>query len=176
MEGIMQSFTLYDFEIKNHFVKLILPETWQAEDLFNQLQKNIKQFSKYLKWANNIDSVEKEANSIKMFQQKMVDGTAFNLIILVDEKPSGMIDLHKLNEKSGEVGYWLSSDFQHLGIMTKCVEFLIEYAFNQLKLKYLILRTAQDNLASQNVAKRTGFKYIKDDENEHKVFMLKNRD
>ncbi len=109
-----------------------------------------------------------------MFQEKMVAGEAFNLVILVEGVPSGMIDLHELNQRSGEVGYWLSGDAQHLGIMTKSVEFLVEYAFKQLNLEFLILRTAQDNLASQHVAQRAGFEYMKDDENDHKVFVLKN--
>ena len=109
-----------------------------------------------------------------MFQEKMVAGEAFNLVILVDGVPSGMIELHELNQSSGEVGYWLSGDVQHLGIMTKSVEFLVEYAFKQLNLEFLILRTAQDNLASQHVAQRAGFEYMKDDENDHKVFVLKN--
>lgn len=109
-----------------------------------------------------------------MFQEKMVAGEAFNLVILVDGVPSGMIDLHELNQSSGEVGYWLSGDVQHLGIMTKSVEFLVEYTFKQLNLEFLILRTAQDNLASQHVAQSAGFEYMKDDENDHKVFVLKN--
>ena len=77
-----------------HKVELVLPETWQAKDLFDQLQKNLVEFSKWLVWAKKIDSVQKEVDSIKQFQQKMVDGTAFNLVILVDEIPAGMIDLH----------------------------------------------------------------------------------
>lgn len=100
----------------------------------------------------------------------MVDGTNFNLVILIDGNPAGMIDLHHLTHESGEVGYWLSSDYQHLGIMTKCVEFLIVYSFVQLKLNYLLLRTAQNNSASQSVALRTGFMYEKDDELSMKVF------
>lgn len=170
----MRAFTLYTFETKGNTVKLVLPEVWQAEELFQQLKKNYEQFAKYLVWANRIKTAEDEEKSIKIFQQKMVDGTAFNLVILINEKPAGMIDLHELNKESGEVGYWLSGDFQHLGIMTKCVEFLIEYSFDQLRLDRLILRTAQDNFASQNVAKRTGFKFVDDDPNEHKVFELKN--
>lgn len=166
----MRPFTLYSFDVNKHSISLVLPETWQAPVLFEQLEKNHVQFSKYLKWANSIDTVQKETESIRIFQQKMVDGTAFNLVILIDEKPAGMIDLHQLTPESGEVGYWLSGDYQHLGIMTKCVEFLVDYSFAQLKLNYLLLRTAQDNLASQNVALRTGFKYEKDDELGMKVF------
>ncbi len=168
------AFVLHKFLTKNKEIELVLPETWQAKDLFDQLQKNLVEFSKWLVWAKKIDSVQKEVDSIKMFQQKMVDGTAFNLVILVDGQPAGMIDLHNLNHESGEVGYWLSNDFQHLGIMTESVEFFKKYAFEQLKLDYLILRTHPKNSASQNVAKRSSFVYLKDDENGHKVFVLRN--
>ena len=58
--------------------------------------------------------------------------------------------------------------------MTESVEFLKKYAFEQLKLDYLVLRTHPKNLASQNVAKRGGFKYQKIDDNGHKKFILKN--
>ncbi len=167
-----QAFTLFHFEAKNHHVELVLPETWQAEELYQQLQKNKEQFSKWLKWAGNINSAKKEAESIKTFQQKMVDGIAFNLVFLIDNQPAGMLDLHCLNKSSGEVGYWLAGDFQHLGIMTKSVKMLVQYAFDQLNLDYLILRTAPNNFASQNVAKRTGFKFVKLDENGHKMFRL----
>ena len=167
-------FILHNFATGKHDAKLVLPETWQAKDLFDQLQKNLFEFSKWLVWANKIDSVQKEVDSIKQFQQKMVDGTAFNLVILVDEIPAGMIDLHYLNSESGEVGYWLSNDFQHLGIMTESVEFLKKYAFEQLGLKYLILRTHPQNFASRNVAKRSGFEYQGIDDNGHKKFVLRN--
>ena len=167
------AFVLHNFSTGNKKIELVLPETWQADSLFYQLQKNFNEFSKWLEWVNEINSVKDEVKSIKAFQKKMVAGKAFNLVILVDGTPSGMIDLHDLNQKSGEVGYWLSKDVQHLGIMTKCVEFLVDYGFKQLNLEFLILRTAQDNLASQHVAQRAGFQYIKDDEKNHKVFMLK---
>lgn len=167
-------FVLHKFVTGKHDVELVLPETWQAKDLFDQLQKNLVEFSKWLVWAKKIDSVQKEVDSIKQFQQKMVDSTAFNLVILVDEIPAGMIDLHYLNSESGEVGYWLSNDFQHLGIMTESVEFLKKYAFEQLGLKYLILRTHPQNFASRNVAKRSGFEYQGIDDNGHKKFVLRN--
>ena len=166
-------FVLDSFEARSHQVELVLPEVWQAKRLYDQLQKNLTEFSKWLVWAHKITSVEEETKAIKVFQQKMVDGSAFNLVILVDQIPAGMIDLHKLNQESGEVGYWLSADFQGLGIMTQSVKFLEKYAFDQLNLDHLILRTHPQNFASQNVAKRSGFEYQKNDEVGHKVFMLK---
>lgn len=168
----MHSFTLYHFLAQENSVRLVLPEAWQAKDLFKQLQKNKAQLSKYLKWVEDINSVQKEAGSIKFFQQKMVAGTAFNLVILVNDQPAGMIDLHNLNKRSAEVGYWLGGDFQNRGIMTSCLKLLIEYAFDQLDLDKLILKNAQDNHASQNVAVKCGFKYFHDDKQQMKVFVV----
>lgn len=168
-------FVLHNFSTGNNKIELVLPEVWQAASLFDQLQKNFIEFAKYLEWVGKIGSVKDEAASIKMFQEKMVAGKAFNLVILVDGVPSGMIDLHELNQSSGEVGYWLSGDVQHLGIMTKSVEFLAEYAFKQLNLEFLILRTAQENMASQGVAKRAGFQYVNDDEDGMKVFKMEKK-
>ena len=113
------AFVLHNFSTGNKKIELVLPEVWQAASLFDQLQKNFVEFSKYLEWVEKIGSVRDEAASIKMFQEKMIAGEAFNLVILVEGVPSGMIDLHELNQRSGEVGYWLSGDAQHLGIMTK---------------------------------------------------------
>lgn len=172
----MQAFTLYQFTAYNHQVALVLPETWQAPALYQQLVRNHDQFAKWLPWLNSMNSAEKEVAAIQEFLKRMLAGTAFNLVIMVDGQPAGMIDLHDLNHESGEVGYWLSKDFQHLGIMTKCVELLIQYSFQQLHLKYLLLRTHPQNLASQQVALRANFEYKNIDEKGHKLFILKNRE
>ena len=58
-------FVLHNFKTGKHKVELVLLETWQAKDLFDQLQKNLVEFSKWLVWAKKIDSVQKEVDSIK---------------------------------------------------------------------------------------------------------------
>ena len=42
------AFVLHKFSIKNKEIELVLPETWQAKDLFDQLQKNLDEFAKCL--------------------------------------------------------------------------------------------------------------------------------
>lgn len=42
----MQAFTLCQFKAKEHRVQLVLPETWQAPALFEQLKQNHEQFIK----------------------------------------------------------------------------------------------------------------------------------
>lgn len=167
-----QAFTLTKFKAGGHKVKLIFPETWQADGLFLQLQKNKKQLSRWLPWVKNINSPQKEAAALQSMQAKIAQKKGLYLVLLIEGQEAGMIDLHQLNSASGEVGYWLAADYQHLGIMTKCVKELTAYAFKQLKLQYLLLRTAPDNVASQNVSKRCGFHFVKLDDKKRKVFRL----
>lgn len=167
-----KSFTLFKFKVAGHKVKLIFPEAWQADDLYLALQQNIAQLSKWCKWANSIDSAKKEAAVLKQMQQKISQKQGLYLVLFIDGKTAGMLDIHNLTSTSGEVGYWLSGEFQHLGIMTKSVKLLSQYAFKQLKLKTLVLKTRPDNLASQQVALNSGFSSTKDEGNQYKTFVL----
>lgn len=170
-----KAFTLFRFKTAGHKIKLIFPEPWQADGLYLTLQQNMAQLSKYLHWAKSIDSAKKETVALAKMQEKISQKQGLYLVLFIDGKTAGMLDLHNLTSTSGEVGYWLSSEFQHLGIMTKSVKLLIQYAFKQLKLKSLILKTAPDNLPSQHIAKNCGFVYSKDDENKHKTYILQNK-
>ena len=42
------AFVLHNFSTGNKKIELVLPEVWQAASLFDQLQKNFVEFSKYL--------------------------------------------------------------------------------------------------------------------------------
>ena len=56
-----------------------------------------------------------------------------------------------------EIGYWLSFDFQHKGIVTKCSKALIVYAFDELKMNRIQLKAGVGNIKSRAVAERLGF-------------------
>lgn len=66
------AFVLYKFSTGKKKIELVLPETWQAAALFDQLQKNLAEFSKWLVWANKIDSVQKEIDSIMRGASSMI--------------------------------------------------------------------------------------------------------
>ena len=88
----------------------------------------------------------------------MLDKKMFVLMILVDGKVAGMIDLHeiKINVRA-EVGYWLSREYEGLGIITRSVEYLTEYAFTELNLHKLTILVQTENDKSSAVPKRLNF-------------------
>ncbi|KZX16481.1 putative ribosomal N-acetyltransferase YdaF [Methanobrevibacter cuticularis] len=58
----------------------------------------------------------------------------------------------------GELGYWLSEDYWNNGITTLAIKKIVKYAFKTFKFDYILANPFVDNLASQKVLKKVGFK------------------
>ena len=65
-------------------------------------------------------------------------------------------DVHR---SSAEVGYWLGEPFWGLGIATKSLQALIEYAFAEFELARLYAHVFEWNPASARVLEKVGFTY-----------------
>ena len=57
----------------------------------------------------------------------------------------------------GELAFFIDKDFKEKGLMTEAMKVVIAFAFKQLKMERLALRTAMDNYAAQRLAKKCGF-------------------
>ncbi len=62
-----------------------------------------------------------------------------------------------------EIGYRLHQDFWGLGYATEMSRVLIEYGFDALKLDQIVGITLEENVASQNVLKKIGLRYVRND-------------
>jgi RimJ/RimL family protein N-acetyltransferase len=58
----------------------------------------------------------------------------------------------------GAVGYWLLPEARGRGLATRAVRLISEWAIREMAVTGLHLVTERDNLASQRVAERSGFK------------------
>lgn len=154
-------FSLIHFPIDDLGIHLVLPQTWQAIDLYQAIAHDRESLGKWLSWAYNMKSSADEAKFIKTIQADMVKERMIVLTILVNGEPCGMIDLHNLiTNQKGEIGYWLSSKYQGRGIVTKSVLEVCKYAFSELNLKYVDLIIAVENGKSERVAKNADFKLM----------------
>jgi len=78
---------------------------------------------------------------------------------------AGYVGIHSLNENPlkekgaiGIIGYCMHPKFRGLGITTKAVKFLTEYAFKKYKLKRISGRCRSFNKASAKVLEKVGYK------------------
>lgn len=61
-----------------------------------------------------------------------------------------------------EVGYWIGYPYWNNGITTEALHAMIAYCRDALRLESLLITTDPDNVASQRVAEKCGFRFICD--------------
>ncbi|AKA70422.1 GNAT family N-acetyltransferase [Clostridium scatologenes] len=92
---------------------------------------------------------------------------SFFLLIRKDDRVVvGSADFKDIPNKNGEVeiGYGLGKEFEHNGYMTEAVNAMCEWALKQNDIKSVIAETYLENLASQKILERCGFKKYKEGE------------
>ena len=75
----------------------------------------------------------------------------------------GSIKFEKMDEikKEAELGYFLRKDYWGQGLMTEVVRELVFLSFTTFDFKRLTIITHEENLASQKVAQKAGFKLFR---------------
>lgn len=134
-------------------------ESYDKEALFSmRTDPNIMEYIDVPR-PNTLDDVvpflEKNMNQ---FSQK----NGINWVITLKETGEfiGFVGIHKIDEQNhrGEIGYSLKPAFWGNGIMTEALNEVISFAFDSLKLHGLDANVNPENIGSQAILKKLGFK------------------
>jgi len=100
-------------------------------------------------------------NRVKAFKNK--EGFVFTIKQSETRKFVGLIIIKSIDWtiKRGEYAYAIDYNFNGQGLMTKAIEKLTYYAFNELGLETLQIIVHKDNAPSVNVALNNSFKWQK---------------
>ena len=116
------------------------------------------------KWLPFV-AITKELEDIETFIKSSLnlskDKLEYTFTIRYEDKFGGIISLKEIDKlnKKAEIGYWISEKYQKKGIITKSVEKLYDFAFNQEKLNRIQIKCALGNKKSINIPEKLGFKY-----------------
>ncbi|MFK7031047.1 GNAT family N-acetyltransferase [Flavobacterium oreochromis] len=141
-------------------------EMIHAESLF-EMDKN-PNVHKYL-WQEPVQNIEEVKDVIKKLleQYKRNKIGRYSTILKETEEFIGwtgikFVDDHTENGNTNfyDYGYRLDERFWGKGYATEATEFWLEYGFNQIKLKDLHAYTHFENIASNDILKKCGFKFI----------------
>lgn len=140
-------------------INLLIP--MHAPILVEELKKNQNSLKEWLIWAENIPNEDEYKKTIiPMWLQKFADNNGFEAGIYHNNHLVGMVGLHYIDwtNKTTEIGYWLSEAVQGKGLMTRTINGLLTYCFNELELNRVVIRAATENLKSRGIPERLGFK------------------
>ncbi|XOB63703.1 GNAT family N-acetyltransferase [Campylobacterota bacterium DY0563] len=149
------------YRIIDKNIKVYLTTTLFTDELFHLTNKNRNFLRKWLPW---IDSI-KEPNDTNSFILSQLENLktmkSLHQTIFYKEKIVGVLAYNSMENKTGIIGYWLAEEFNGKGIMTKCVEDLIEQGFAYYKLEKVEIRCAKENTKSQAIPKKLNMKVEK---------------
>lgn len=144
---------------KNLYFELATPEI--AQLLFDTVDRNRRFLGKWLNWVPKTLSLIDTKEFLEKNLAKFNEDQSGAFAIYYQGQFAGLVDLHEIDAKNNKssIGYWLDKDFYGKGIMTKSVQVLLEYAFEELNINRVEIQAAVENTKSQAVAERLGFKF-----------------
>lgn len=142
-------------------IKLYPIQLYDAQDVFNTINTQREYLGKWLPFIAFTNEIKDTEEFIKSVINAPEESKELVFVIRFNEEFAGIIGYRgtDLLNKKTEIGYWLSEYFQGKGIVTKSVERLIEYTFNDLGMNRLQIRCAVENEKSKKIPKALGFKF-----------------
>ena len=133
-----------------------------TEELFLLVDKNREYLREWLPWLD----FNKQVSDTKKFVQDSIENfqgnKSFQSVIIYKNQIVGCIGLHDIDweEESSKIGYWIAKDFQGKGLTSKATQIVLNYSFNELKLKNIQIRCAVENKKSRAIPEKLGFSFL----------------
>lgn len=130
-----------------------------ANLLFKAIDDNRAHLSVFLPWVENMKDSDDFLLYLIASRHLAAEGKELSYAILFDQIPVGRIGLHNINNqnKNASIGYWLTKSAEGNGLILKSCRALINYGFQELKLKRIEIKAAVENIRSQAVPQKLGF-------------------
>lgn len=132
-----------------------------AADIFNTINTQRDYLGKWLPFVEHTKKQEYTEKFIMEATNAPEDKFEYTFTIRINNTFAGIIgfkDTDRINKKT-EMGYWLSENYQGNGIITKAVNKLCDFAFNELDINRIQIKCAVGNIKSKNIPKRLNFIY-----------------
>jgi ribosomal-protein-serine acetyltransferase len=138
---------------------LLRPELNHAPALFLLIDQSRAELEPWMDWVKQIHT----EHDVHRF---LFDAIRFNegrqrctFLVRADAQLAGLVSLVRVDwgHHRAELGYWLGKEHQGRGLATLACNRLISFAFEELCLNRIAIRSPKDNKPSVSLAKRLGF-------------------
>lgn len=135
---------------------LELRHSQEFYELINNSRESIRQWLEFPDITNNVGDTE---TFIKRSLNRFANNNGYWAGIWHKGQIAGSIGFLKIDEESKrtEIGYWLGSKFEGIGLMSKACEIFVTHAFNELDLRKIEIGVATNNIKSRAIPERLGF-------------------
>ena len=110
-------------------------------------------------WASS-SSLENATEYVRRAEAGWTEWNSWAFVIFFGDEVAGAMGLDRYDElwKLCNLGYWVRTDLAGRGIATEAGRAALDFAFERVGVNRVELTAAVDNVASQRVAEKLGFR------------------
>lgn len=140
-------------------LKLELISENHAKPIFEMVDANRAHLRPWLPFVDRMQTVEFADNFVEGAMQRNKGGNEYAFVIIENEKVIGRIGVYKIDiqNRIGEIGYWIIEGFQGKGIVTKSCKTIIDFCFSDLQLNRIEIKCGTENLKSKTIPEKLNF-------------------
>ena len=130
-----------------------------ADEVYELINSNRKHLGVWLPFVKLTNSVKNTMSFIDQLKKPYSREMVFTIVF--EGKIAGLIgfkDIDRTNRKI-EIGYWITTENEGKGIVTRCCKASIDLAFKKMRINRIQVKCGVGNTRSINVPKRLGFQY-----------------
>ncbi len=130
------------------------------EQMYSLIDANRSRLGRYLQFATPEYSLEDAREYARQCRDKWGRQGEQSYAIIHGGQLAGTIGILRFgsDNRAVEIGYWIGVEFEGRGIVTACVEKMLEMCFDRLAVNQVNIGAAVDNRRSRAVAERAGFR------------------
>ncbi|MBP1949422.1 GNAT family N-acetyltransferase [Virgibacillus litoralis] len=130
-----------------------------AESLFRLTDTSRDSLREWLAWVDNTTTVADSKEFIDSTLNNYGEKKGMTTGIFYKGSLAGVVGINNFSWRNriATIGYWLGTNYQGLGIMTRATSGLIDYAFHTLEMNRVEIRAAYENKRSRAIPERLGF-------------------
>lgn len=142
----------------NPDLQLALVEPSFAKHYLEIVNQEREYLSEWLGWPPHADSEAFFLEFVKGSLHNYANGKSMSCAMIFQGQLVGNVGFNSISHelKKVEIGYWLSSQYQGKGIVTKSVSALTSYAFRELEMEKIQIAAAKENVKSRSICERLG--------------------
>jgi ribosomal-protein-serine acetyltransferase len=139
------------------YMKLLEPQ--DSDKLFQLIDSSRDHLRQWLPWVDQNTTVEHSRQFIQHTLDQFASNNGFTAGIWYQGALAGVIGFHKIDwqNRSTSLGYWLGEEYTGLGLMQKAVSKSLDYAFLELRLNRVEIRSAIGNVRSRRIPEKLNF-------------------
>lgn len=149
---------MFSFRV-NDSISLELLQQYQSEEIFELIDHNREHLRQWLLWVDKRKTAEDMVPVIKYWLENLANNQGLDVAIRYNGDLVGMIGVQfEWGNGAASIGYFISKDSEGKGIITISLKSLIKELFNRYSMNRIEIQCAANNLKSQGIPERLGFK------------------